>query len=584
MKEQKNHYIKRFISYYKPHWKLFLIDMVCAVLICLIDLAFPYVTRVILNDLLPNQQYRYFFLLMAVITVCYILRALCQYFVDYWGHLLGVRMEADIRQELFCHLQKQSFTFFDQTRTGQIMSRLVNDLFEIVELAHHGPEDIFISAIMLIGSFTALFVIQWKLALVLLCMVPITVVFIVKKRKNMGQASRKLKEKTGNINSALESSISGIRVAKAFANEDYELEKFLEDNNEYRNSKNGFYKAMGTFHAGVETLACFFGFFVLLVGGLLIMNKNMTVVDMLAANLYVASFLQPVRRLGNFVELFEGGMAGFKRFVELMNVEPDITDKEGAKELKNVKGDVTFSHVTFSYEDAEEGEKEVLSDINLTVSAGKTIGIVGPSGGGKTTLCHLIPRFYEVSEGNITIDGINIKDVTLASLRENVGIVQQDVFLFPGTIRENILYGNVNASEEEMIKAAKEAMLHDFIMSLPQKYDTIVGERGIRLSGGQKQRISIARILLKNPPILILDEATSALDNETEAKIQQSFARLAKGRTTFVIAHRLSTIQDADEIIVIDHEGIKETGTHEELLKTSDIYQRLYYGTERSKL
>ena len=521
---------------------------------------------------------------MAVITVCYILRALCQYFVDYWGHLLGVRMEADIRKELFCHLQKQSFTFFDQTRTGQIMSRLINDLFEIVELAHHGPEDIFISLIMLIGSFTALFVIQWKLALVLLCMVPITVVFIVKKRTNMGQASRKLKEKTGNINSALESSISGIRVAKAFANEDYELEKFLEDNNEYRNSKNGFYKAMGTFHAGVETLACFFGFFVLFVGGLLIMNKDMTIVDMLAANLYVASFLQPVRRLGNFVELFEGGMAGFKRFVELMNVEPDITDKEGAKELKNVKGDVTFSHVTFSYEDAEEGEKEVLSDINLTVSAGKTIGIVGPSGGGKTTLCHLIPRFYEVSEGNITIDGINIKDVTLASLRENVGIVQQDVFLFPGTIRENILYGNVNASEEEMIKAAKEAMLHDFIMSLPQKYDTIVGERGIRLSGGQKQRISIARILLKNPPILILDEATSALDNETEAKIQQSFARLAKGRTTFVIAHRLSTIQDADEIIVIDHEGIKETGTHEELLKTSDIYQRLYYGTERSKL
>ena len=561
-----------FMGFYRPHLKLFILDMICAFFIALIDITFPIITRYSLNTLLPTGLYRTFFMLMGGLIFAYLIRSFLQYIVTYWGHDLGVRMEADMRKSLFSHLHLLSFNFYDSNRTGHIMSRVTSDLFEITELAHHGPEDIFISIITLIGAFSILFSINWQLSLLLLLLVPLILLFTISQRRRMSGASRLVKERTAGINADIESSISGARVAKAFANEAYEIDKFMASNERFRISKGKFYSAMAIFHSGMEFFTSFFSVVVIIAGGYLIMKTKMDVVDVLTFSLYVSAFLQPVRKLTQFVEQYTTGMAGFERFVEIMRQEPEITDLPNAKTLEAVKGDIKFKNVTFSYND----KTEVLSNVNLIINAGKTLAVVGPSGGGKTTLCHLIPRFYDISSGEITLDRLDIRDVTLKSLRQNIGIVSQDVFLFAGTIRENIRYGDINATEAAIIEAAKRAEIYDMIKELPNGLDTEVGERGIRLSGGQKQRISIARIFLKNPPVLILDEATSALDTVTERRIQASFDELSKGRTTLVIAHRLSTVVNADEIIYIDENGIQERGRHDELLALNGKYAKLF--------
>ena len=561
-----------FASYYRPHIRLFALDLFCALLIAGVDLAFPLVSRHALTNLLPNNEYNAFFLIIGALVLAYALRGVFTYIVTYWGHILGVRMEADMRHDLFTHMQRLSFKFYDKNRTGQLMSRVTTDLFEVTELAHHGPEDLFISLVTFIGAFIIMLTINWQLALVLIVLVPLTLLFTILQRRRMMAASRKVKERTAGINAGLESSISGARVAKAFTNESYEVDKFSENNERFKHSKSDFYAAVGIFLSGIEFMTSLFSVGVIAAGGFLIMRGSLNYIDLITFSLYVGTFLQPIHKLSHFVEQFTSGMAGFARFKELIEEEPDIADKPGAQYLSNVKGDIAFHDVTFSYND----KTKVLHHLDLTIGAGKTLALVGPSGGGKTTLCHLIPRFYEVDDGAITIDGHDIRDVTLLSLRQNIGIVSQDVFLFADTIRENIRYGRVNATEEEIIAAAKRAEIHDIILSMENGYDTEVGERGVRLSGGQKQRVSIARIFLKNPPILILDEATSALDTITEARIQQSFDALAVGRTTLVIAHRLSTVQHADEIIVISEDGITERGTHNDLIKKGGKYARLY--------
>ena len=564
--------LKKFFSYYKPHWKLFAADLVCAVLIAAVDLIFPLASRYAMQTMLPDKAYTAFFTLILLLVGAYVLRAGFQYFVGYWGHTLGVRMETDMRRDLFRHLQKLSFRFYDRHRTGHLMSRVVSDLFEVVELAHHGPEDLFISLITLIGAFVILLGIQWQLALLVFALVPLILLFTISRRRRMSSASRRVKERTAGINADIESSISGVRVAKAFNNEAYEIQKFEEGNNRYRGSKSEFYREMGIFTAGMDFLTSIMNVAVIAFGGFIIMQGRLDYVDLMTFTLYVGTFLQPIRRLSTFVEQYTVGMAGFRRFQELMAVEPDITDQPGAVELTDVKGDVRFENVSFSY---DEGVR-VLSGVNLHIPAGRTLALVGPSGGGKSTLCHLIPRFYEVSGGRITIDGKDIHEVTLASLRASVGIVQQEVLLFAGTIMENIRYGRIGASDEEVMEAARQAEIHEDILAMPNGYQTYVGERGIMLSGGQKQRVSIARIFLKNPPLLILDEATSALDTVTEAHIQAAFDKLSKGRTTLIIAHRLSTIRGADEIVYIDSEGIREQGTHDQLLAKNGLYAALY--------
>jgi ATP-binding cassette subfamily B protein len=571
MKQNKN-IIKRFIGYYKPHKKLFILDMFCALMIAVIDLAFPMVSKYTLQNLLPNAMYQTFFIFIFVLVILYVMRGIFEFVVNYWGHLLGVRIEYDMRKDLFNHLQKLPFSFYDKNRTGHIMSRVTHDLFEITELAHHGPEDIFLSVIMLVGSFIALMTIDWRLTLVLYSLVIIIAIFSISQRRKLSQSFSEVKKRTAEINGSIEGSISGVRVAKAFGNEAFEASKFKEGNDAFRVSKNKAYKRMGIFMGGMNFMTQILNVVALGGGGYLIIHNQMDYADLLAFMLYINSFLQPIRRLTNFVQQFESGMTGFERFVEIMDIEPSIVDKPNARSLKDVKGSIELDQVSFSYNEKER----VIQNLSLSVEAGKTLALVGPSGGGKTTICQLIPRFYDINEGNILIDGTNIKEVTLQSLRNNIGIVQQDVFLFAGTIRTNILYGKIDASDEEMIEAAKKAEIHDFIMTLPKGYDTEVGERGIRLSGGQKQRISIARVFLKNPPILILDEATSALDNETEIKIQKALEKLSKGRTTLVIAHRLSTIKNADEIVVMSDEGIKERGSHEDLLTKEGIYSKLY--------
>ncbi len=567
--------IRLFAGYYRPHIKLFILDMLCALFIAGVDLVFPLITRYSMNSLLPENKYALFFTLMAVLVAAYLARSVASYIVTYWGHTLGVYLEADMRRDLFGHMQRLSFKFYDKNRTGHLMSRVTNDLFDITELAHHGPEDLFISLVTIIGAFIVMLGINWKLALVLIILVPVCVIFTLMQRRRMMKASKKLKERTAGINASIESSISGARVAKAFANEEYEIEKFHSNNERFKTSKSEYYKSMGIFHSGMEFFTNMFNVAVIAFGGFLIMRESLDYIDLITFTLYISVFLQPVRKLAQFVEQFTSGMAGFDRFVTLMREDPDIVDAPGAVELQNVKGNIKFTDVSFSYDNKEH----VLSHINLDISAGSTLAIVGPSGGGKTTLCHLLPRFYDINCGSVTVDGIDIRDITLQSLRSNIGIVSQDVFLFAGTVRENIRYGRIDADEEEIIEAAKRAEIHEMIMEMPDGYDTEVGERGIRLSGGQKQRISIARIFLKNPSILILDEATSALDTVTEMKIQQSFDKLAEGRTTLVIAHRLSTIKNADEIIVIDEDGIKEQGTHDELLSLGGEYAR-YYNTQ----
>ena len=564
--------IKRFISYYKPHKKLFILDMVCAFLVAAMDLMFPMLTSFLLKDAIPNKNLRTIIIFTCVLAFLYVIKLIANYIVDYWGHVMGVRLQYDMRKEIFSHLQTLSFSYFDDHKTGSIMSRIVNDLMEISELAHHGPEDLFISLVMLVGSFVLLCVINVRLTLIVFAFIPIILIFTITKRVKMSNAFDDVRKKIAVVNTKLENSISGIRVSKSFTNEEYEMEKFDEGNIEFKNSRSKAYKYMAEFMSGMRFFVDMLNVIVLGFGGYFVYKGHIGIVDLSTYFLYIAYFMQPIRRLTSFIEQYQSGMSGFKRFIELMDTKPDIVDSDDAMDLVDPQGDIQFHNASFKYADS----KVILDNINLKISAGKILALVGPSGGGKTTICNLIPRFYELSAGEITIAGESINNIKLKSLRENIGVVQQDVFLFTGTIKENILYGKPSATDEDVIKAAKEANIHDFILTLPNKYDTYVGERGVKLSGGQKQRISIARAFLKNPPILILDEATSALDNTSELIIQKSLEKLSRGRTTIVVAHRLSTIKNADEIIVIGNTGIVESGSHEELMKNGQVYSKLY--------
>jgi len=570
--------IRIFLSYFKNHKRLFIIDILCACLIAGIDLVFPLITRSALYDLLPGNLYGTFFTVIILMIVFYLLRSVLQFIVAYYGHTFGIRVEADIRADLFRHIQTLGFDFYDHNRTGHLMSRLTSDLFELTELAHHGPEDLLTSGLTVIGALVVMATIRWELALVVGLMIPVFLIVVMLTRRSMGKASKAVKEKTGHINTEIESGLSGIRTAKAFANEELETERFDRANSQYKVSKREFHKAMGRFHSSMEFWLCSLNVAVIGVGGLFIMKGSMDYRDLITFTLYISAFINPMRKLANFSELFANGFAGLRRFVDLMATEPTLQDKADAKTLQNVRGSISVQDVSFAY----DGNLDVLHNVSLQVEPGETVAIVGPSGGGKTTLCQLIPRFYEVSGGSICIDGIDIRDVTQKSLHENIGIVQQDVFLFADTILENIRYGNPNATEEQVIEAAKQAEIYEDILAMPNGFQTYVGERGTLLSGGQKQRVAIARIFLKNPPILILDEATSALDSVTEAKIQKAFDNLAKGRTTLIIAHRLSTIRSARRIISIADGVIAECGTHQELLETGGIYAQLY-NTQNAK-
>ena len=565
--------LRIFLSYFRPHKKLFLLDMACALLISLIDLAFPYVSRLCMYQLIPESLYRAFFTVIVVMVAAYLLRAGLQYIVCYWGHAFGVLVEADIRKDLFSHLQTLSFGFYDKNRTGHLMSRMTAELFDITELAHHGPEDLFISGVTLTGAIIIMFTIQWRLALVMLVLIPIFLVVVSINRRNMAQAAKRVKQVTAGINADIESSISGIRTAKAFSNENAESEKFERANERFKVSKKERYKAMSKFFASLEFFMCIMPVTVIAVGGLLIMDGQMNYIDLTTFCLYTSTFINPMRKVSTLSELLVDGIAGLSRFVDLMRIEPDLTDKPGAVELQNVEGRIDVENVSFAY---ERDDTEVLHHVDLHVKAGETIAIVGPSGGGKTTRCSLIPRFYDVVEGSIKIDGLDVRDVRQQSLHRNVGIVQQDVFLFAASIMENIRYGRPGATTDEVLEAARRAEIYDDIMAMPDGFDTYVGERGVLLSGGQKQRISIARIFLKDPPVLILDEATSALDSVTEAKIQRAFDELARGRTTLIIAHRLSTVRNASRILVIRDGLITEQGAHAELMERDGDYAQLY--------
>ncbi len=569
--------IKKFLSFYKPYIGTFLIDMVCAFVVAAVTLIYPLVVRYITNDLLvncPKEQIGTEIGKLAVFLLgLFILNAICNYYITCKGHIMGSMMERDMRNEIFEHYQKLSFTFYDNQKTGQLMSRITNDLFDITELCHHGPEDLVISIIKFVGAFVILVRINALLTLIVFLFIPIMFVFALFMRKQMRRTSKRNRERIGDINARIEDSLSGIRVVKSFANEEIEIEKFGEGNQAFLSSKRDSYHAMANFHVGLGFFINMINFSVVIGGGFFILKEKLLLTDLLTFLLYINNLIEPVQKLINFTEQFQNGITGFERFMDIMEIEPDIVDKKDAKELKGVKGEITFENVSFKYNDATN---EVFHNINLNIKAGEYVALVGSSGVGKTTMCSLIPRFYEVSEGNILIDGMNISDVTLKSLRNNIGVVQQDVYLFAGTIMENIRYGKMNATKEEIIEAAKNANAHDFIMELPNGYDTDIGQRGVKLSGGQKQRLSIARVFLKNPPILIFDEATSSLDNESEKVVQESLERLAKNRTTLVIAHRLSTIRNAKNILVLTEEGMKEQGTHEQLMKLDGIYKGLY--------
>lgn len=560
---------RKFIRFYKPYKKLFILDLLAASLAAAIDLVYPMMTREIVDNATNHGELRVIGVFAVTLIILFLIKAGCGYFMQYQGHVVGVRMQGDMRRKVFNHLQKLPNTYFDNTKTGDIMSRIINDLQDISELAHHGPEDLFISIVMLIGSFIVLSSINLTLTLIIFAFIPIIVIFTMYQRKRMNKAFLKTRVETGKVNAGLENSISGIRVSKAFVTHDYEEEKFEEGNKSFMNAREGAYKVMAQYFSGANFSLDILNYVVLIAGGIYTFNGDITVGDFTAYLLYIKVFMDPIKKLINFMEQFQSGMTGFQRYVEIL-AEDREKEKKDAIELKKVKGKITFKDTYFSYED-----NQILNGLSIDIEAGKTLALVGPSGGGKTTFCNLIPRFYDIDKGDILIDDKSIYDVTLSSLRENIGIVQQDVFLFTGTIKDNIRYGNMEASDEEVYEAARKANMHDFIMNLEDGYDTYIGERGVKLSGGQKQRISIARVFLKNPPILILDEATSALDNTTEYYIKKSLDELAKGRTTIVVAHRLSTIRNADEIIVLTDKGIEERGTHEELMNIEGIYKKL---------
>ena len=565
--------LKRFISYYKPYKTLFIADMIASFLVSAIGMVYPIITRNMLNDFIPNGKFKLIIIFGIVLFGLYLLRGLLKYFVQYYGHMMGAKMQSDMRRDLFSKLERLPFSFYDEHQTGKIMTRMTNDLFDVVELAHHGPENLFMSIIMIVFSFIYLSSISLPLTLIIFGCVPILLAIAVVLRKKMRMSFKKAREAFSEINGNLSSAISGIRVTKAFNNSDKELEKFEVGNVKFLDASDVRYKAMATFGSSTALITDIFNVICLIAGGVFLYNGKITFGDYSTFIVSINLFISPIMTLVQFTEMFEEGATGFERFIEIMDA-PEEKDDKTAKDYPNINGDIEFKDVSFKYEDKDT---EVLDNISFKIKKGKTIALVGPSGGGKTTICHLLPRFYRVDSGSISIDGININDITMSSLRNNIGIVQQDVFLFSGSFYDNILYGNLNATKEEVIEASKKANIYDYIMSLPEGFDTEIGERGIKLSGGQKQRLSIARAFLKNPPILILDEATSALDNVTELIIQEALDSLQRGRTTIVVAHRLSTIKNADEIYVVAKGKIIEEGSHEDLIKLENgIYRKLY--------
>ena len=568
--------LKKFISYYRPYRAVFYFDLFCAAVISVVDLAYPQLLRSLTKTLFTGNKSAILGALpwlFLILLMMYTIQSLCKYYVTCQGHIMGAKMERDMRKQLFEHYEKLSFSYYSTHNSGQMMSKLVSDLFDISELAHHGPENLFISLVKIIGSFVFLFLINQKLALPLLLLVILMILFSIRQNKKMQQTFLENRIRIGDINASLQDTLSGIRVVQSFANEDTELHKFNHSNEAFLESKKDNYRCMGTFMSSNLFFQGMMYLTTLIYGGYLIAMGQMQAADLAMYALYIGIFISPIQILVELVEMLQKGLSGFRRYLEVVETEPEIQDKEGAIDLENVKGDVCYDNVSFHYSD---DNKTVLSQVSIHIPAGKSVALVGPSGGGKTTICSLLPRFYDVTAGKVTIDGKDVRDLTLKSLRNQIGMVQQDVYLFDGTIRENIAYGKPDATDEEIKEAARRANMDDFIMQLPKQYDTYVGEKGTRLSGGQKQRISIARVFLKNPPILISDEATSALDNESERYIQKSLEELAKNRTTITIAHRLSTIKRSDEIIVITEDGIAERGTHETLLAKNGIYARYY--------
>ena len=564
--------LRVLVQYFRPHRGLFVLDLSCALVMALIDLAFPLVARSAMNQLLPARQFDTFFMVMIIVAAAFVIRACMNYIITYWGHMFGVRVEADLRDDLFRHMQSLDFKFFDSNRTGQLMNRMTGDLFEITELSHHGPEDLFVAFITIIGAICIMFTVQWQLALVILIIIPIFLAVVMLCRKNMVTTSRNVKITMSEINGEIESGLSGIRTSKAFANEESDYRKFAQANEKFKTAKCASYSAFGKFNSSLEYFMCIMPVVIMAFGGWLIMKDNMNYVDLVTFYLYISTFINPIRKLGNFTEIFMNGYAGLTRFIDLMRLQPEVQEPENPVKPDTVRGRISIENVCFTYDD----KTSVLDNINLEISEGETVAIVGPSGGGKSTLCQLIPRFYDVDAGCVKLDNVDVRSISKEALRKNIGIVQQDVFLFPGTVMDNIRYGRPEATDEEVFEAARKAEIYEDIMNMPDKFDSYVGERGVLLSGGQKQRISIARIFLKNPPVLILDEATSALDTVTETRIQKAFDKLAEGRTTVIIAHRLSTIRGADRIILIDDGRIKEEGTHEQLMAAGGQYAQLY--------